>query len=130
MTDNQTPKKLKPKQAKTLTYYFDLGDVQAACDKAGIVKSTFYRWTAEDEAFKAALRQAESQALAIISGQLTALASRAGAELLRVLDDPDSSSHQRLRAVEIILTNLLKLRELVTLEERVAALERGSSDKP
>jgi hypothetical protein len=131
MTDNQTPKKLTAKQVKALTAYFDLGEVEAACKEAGVNKSTFYRWSSEDEAFQAAMKEAESQALTMIGGQLVALASRAGEVLKSVLDSQTATTAQRLRAAEIVLNNLLRIRELVTLEERVAALERGiNNGKP
>lgn len=126
MSDRATDKKLSTRQIRALTAYYDKGDIDAACKEAGCYRSTFYRWMADDELFQAACKDAESRALAMLSGQLVALASKAGQALFDVFDSATATPAQRLRAAEIVLSNLLRIRELVTLEERIARLEQTS----
>lgn len=50
------------KQARLLKAYRECGNVKASCKAAGIHRSTFYDWRANDEAFAATLAEAEKDA--------------------------------------------------------------------
>lgn len=122
MTEQETEKKLlTPGQRRAIEALLTSGNVTAAALAAGVVRGTLYRWMA-DESFIAELRQAEAEALAGLSRSLAGLGDSAAAALRDAL-----GSHQkitvRLRASEIVIANLLRLRELVDIEERLRRLE-------
>lgn len=123
MSELSTAKKLTPKQLKALAALFETGDVSQATAAAGVNRSTFYRWANDDPLFKQAMAEAEAKALAFLSGRLVSLAGKATTVIEQVLDSPTATTPQRLRAADIVLSNLLRIRELVTLEERLQAIE-------
>jgi hypothetical protein len=123
MNETATEKNLTPRQVKALASYFDTGDVSQATGAAGVNRSTFYRWVNEDPLFQAAMAEAEARALAFLAGRLVSLARKATDTIEAVLDSKTATTSQRLRAADIVLANLLRVRELVTLEQRLAALE-------
>lgn len=123
MSETATEKKLTQKQLKALAVLFDTGDVSQAATAAGVNRSTFYRWVNEDSLFQAAMAETEAQALAFLSGRLVSLAKKATTVIEEVLDSKTATTAQRLRAADIVLANLLRVRELVTLEQRLAAIE-------
>lgn len=129
MSETTTEKKLSPRQVKALASYFDTGDVSQATSAAGVNRSTFYRWVNEDPLFQAAMAEAEARALAFLSGRLVSLAKKATDTIEAVLDSKTATTAQRLRAADIILSNLLRVRELVTLEERLTALEEREANR-
>lgn len=124
MNESATDKKLSAKQVKALAHYFDTGDVSQATSAAGVNRSTFYRWVNDDPLFQAAMAEAEARALAFLSGRLVSLAKKATDTIESVLDSKTATTAQRLRAADIVLGNLLRVRELVTMEERIARLEK------
>jgi hypothetical protein len=95
--------------------------VVQVCALAGVNRATLYKWQA-NEAFAAALREAEAEAVAALSRALAGLGDAAAAALRDALG-PGQKITVRLRAAEIVTDRLLKIRELVSLEERLAALE-------
>lgn len=124
MSETATEKKLTPKQLKALASYLDSGDATQAGAAAGVNRSTFYRWANEDPLFKAAMAEAEARALALAASRLARLADKAVSTIEDVLDSKTATTAQRLRAADIALGNLLRIRELVTLEQRLTALEK------
>jgi len=94
-----------------------------AAGAAGVGLRTLHRWLAEDGEFQAALRQAEEGAIDHAVRRLVGLQDTAIAVLAAVLDTDDISAGVRVRAAGMVLENVLRLRELRTLEERIAALE-------
>lgn len=122
MTDKATltPKQLRAIEA--LTTAATAGDISQAAELVGINRATIYKWMRQP-AFQAALKQAEGEALESLSRALVAMGEKSTGVLSTVLDDPTAKNPDRLRAVSIVLDSLLKLRELVDLEERVRRLE-------
>lgn len=121
MADKVT-KNLSPKQLKTIETLLTQGSVDAAATAAGVSRNSIYKWF-KDETFVSELRQAEAEALTSLSRSLVGLGDKATEALRAALDDIKPSV--RLRAAEIVLNNLLRLRELVDIEARLAALEES-----
>lgn len=124
MNDIATEKKLTPAQRKAIETLLTEGSVAAAALTAGVARSTLYRWMSDD-AFLVELRAAETLAVQSLSRSLTGLGESAVTALKDALA-PGNKTSTRLRAAEIVIGNLLRLRELVDLETRITALERGN----
>lgn len=124
MTEILTEKKLTPQQRKAIETLFTTGSVTAAALASGVTRTTLYKWK-NDTAFTEAMQEAEAEAVAGLARSLAGLGESAAAALFDALQ-PGEKMSTRLRAAEIVTDRLLKLRELVTLEERIAALEAGN----
>lgn len=122
MSQNVPEISLTPAQVKAIEALMTSTGVGAAAEKAGVNRKTLYRWLKEPE-FRLALRDVESSALHELSRALTALSKGAIAVLANTLTGVERDP-AKLRACEIILSNLLKVRELVDLEARITELER------
>ena len=120
MSDNLT--KISPKQRKAIQELLSSGSLTAAAKNAGVSRETLYRW-ARQAAFKAALTEAESEALDTLARGLLALSEGALETLRGSMAGADIPAGVKLRAADIALARLLQVRELVTLEERVSRLE-------
>jgi len=124
MSENGTVKTLAPAQRKAIEALLTNGNVSAAALEADVGRTTIYRWM-KDDFFVSELRIAEQEAVAGLARALAGLGDAAVVALREALA-PGEKMSTRLRAAEIVTDRLLKLRELVTLEERIAALEAGS----
>jgi phage terminase small subunit len=113
---------LTPRRRKAVESLLTSGDVTCAALTAGISRETLYRWMKEED-FIQALKEAEAQALEGLSCSLVALGSKAANTLEAAMDDTDVPAAARINAARVVLDNLLRLRELVNLEERVSKLE-------
>ena len=94
---------------------------QAACDAAGVPLRTLQNWLKDDD-FQDALRQAESQLVNHAARRLLALTDDAIAALKDNLSEYSKPMHS-LRAAELVLSHVLRWREVQDLEARIAALE-------
>ena len=94
---------------------------QAACDAAGVPLRTLQDWL-KDEDFQDALRQAEGQLVNHAARRLLALTDDAIAALKDNLSEYSKPMHS-LRAAELVLSHVLRWREVQDLEARIAALE-------
>ena len=121
MSENDTPKKPTARQRKAITALLTTGDKNQAAEAAGVSRRTLYRWLHQAE-FRAALQLAETEALDELSRELVRLAGKAARTLERAMDSAELDN-ARIRAADIVLSRLLQLRELVTIEQRLAALE-------
>lgn len=116
---------LKPKQRAFVKALLTCKDTRAAAAACGVSESSAWRWLRED-AVKAALYELESEAMSELSRGLLTLAKDALETLKDALDaDKDSD---RLKAVDIILSKLLALRELASIENQLSRLEGGISE--
>lgn len=120
MAETVTEKKLTPQQRKTIETLLTTGTIEAAAAAAGVSRNSIYKWF-KDDLFVSELRQAESEAVAGLSRALVGLGEKATRALADALDSDKITI--RLRASEIVIGNLLKIRELIDLESRLAALE-------
>ncbi len=124
MTEILTEKKLTPQQRKAIETLFTTGSVTAAALASGVTRTTLYKWK-NDTVFTEAMQEAEKEAVAGLARSLAGLGESAAAALFDALQ-PSEKISTRLRAAEIVTDRLLKLRELVTLEARIAALEAAN----
>jgi hypothetical protein len=96
--------------------------VDQAAETAGISVRTAYRRLA-DPGFARRLAQARDELISSALGELVACASEAVATLRALLQAKDE--RVRLGAARSTLEQLLRLRETLTLSQRLAALERS-----
>ena len=114
---------LSPRQHKAVRALLTETTIAKAAVVSGVGESTIYRWLA-DAAFRAALAQAEGQAVAAAGRRLVVLAETALDELARAMTDPMTPAPTRVRAAEVVLTQLLRVREVIVFEARLTDLER------
>ena len=114
--------KVTTKQRIAIQTYLSTGSVASAAEAAGVTRQTFHRWR-KQERFKWALAEAEKEALESLSRALVRLGEKATETLEGAMDGAEKES-TKVRAADIVLSRLLQLRELVTLEERVSELEK------
>jgi hypothetical protein len=111
------------KQQKAIAALLSAKDIQAAAAQAGVGERTLHRWLDEDPAFKTALRAAEAQVIDGVVRRLTGSANSALNVVMVIMLDSTTPVSVRLRAAIAILDQLIKLRELNDLEQRIARLE-------
>lgn len=116
------PGTLKPRQHKAIEALLHAGSVPEAAQACGVPERTLYRWLREDADFCAALVAAEGGAIDEAARQLIGAAGTAITTLQGLLTK-SASDHVKVRAAEVILSHLLKLRELRNVEARLTALE-------
>ena len=122
-------RKLSTKQKRAIAALLSQKSVRAAALSAAVGERTLYRWLSDAE-FRAALAAAEGDAIDQATRRLIAMTGKAADELQAILTDLDSTPSVRLRAIELIFANALRLRELRNVEERLAALEKAvNNDK-
>ena len=114
---NLTPRQLKAVEALLIT-----GEVAQAATAARVTRETVYKWLRLPH-FQQAVSEAEGRALQTLAGRLVGLGELAALTLENVMADLDASPAARVMAASKVIDALLRLRELVTLEARIAALE-------
>jgi transposase-like protein len=114
-------KNVTPRQRKAIESLLTQADVKAAAQAANVSRTTIYRWLRQDH-FKQALAEAERQALESLSRALVRLGEKATATLENAMAGAASDS-VKVRAANVVLSRLLQVRELITLEDRVSELE-------
>lgn len=95
--------------------------VESAARQAGVGENTVYRRLREPD-FKARLRTIQADILQRTAAALTAAATESVRTLLE-LQKPGTPPATRLGAARAVLEIGLKIREIVDLEARIAALE-------
>jgi len=115
--------KLTVRQKRAITALMETPTLAEAAALAGVNPRTLHRWL-DTQAFRAGLSAAEGAAINNVSRRLVQLGDKAVDALESVLDNPNQkgAGNKRL-AAQAILDNLLKLRELRSIEERIANLE-------
>jgi hypothetical protein len=114
---------LSPKQRKTLRSLLENGDVKAAAAAANVSRTTVYSWLA-DPVFAKLLHEAEAEALQEISRQLALTGAAAVRTITALMEDSGAPPSIRLRAADMILSHLLRLKEMSDIEARLSDLER------
>lgn len=119
MSENVT---LRPKQRKAIAALAGGADYRRAAAEAGVSVRTLKRWRA-DPLFMAELRDTDSEQLASTARLLNAASRNAVAVLITVLNDEKAPIGLRMRAASDLLKHRASFFELLTLEQRVTALE-------
>jgi len=126
MRQNETHKKLSPKQIRAVEAMMSEPTLRGAAQKAGIGHATLYRWLAEP-AFVDALREARTQAFEKTMVALAAAAEKAVEVLREILGDDQAAAKEiaaiRIRAVRTAFDAMLRSRDLIEIERRLQALE-------
>ena len=126
--DKRESKELSSKQRAAIAALIAGCNHQEAAAKAGVHGNRITEWMREPD-FLQALRDAEALALEAVSRDLLALASKARDAIESVLDG-NAADSIKLRAADVVLTKLLAIRELATLEARITNLERAQNERP
>jgi hypothetical protein len=113
---------LSAKQGKAIAALLSSKTVLGAAELAGVSARTLTRWLADDD-FKAALLEAESEAIDAATRRLIGLQGAAIDTLQETLSDRKALPGIRMRAAQSILDFLMRLRDLRNIEKRLAALE-------
>lgn len=122
MANTGEPDGLRPRQRAGLLALVQHRTIAAAARATDIPDRTLRRWLRDDAAFRDALAAAESEALEAAERGLVGLATHAVGAVERALGD--ASTAVQLRAADMALNYLLRLREATVLEARLSALER------
>ena len=121
MGEKVTENDLKPRQVAAIAALLATGKIPDASTAAGVSTKTVYAWLRQD-AFKAELRQAESDALRGLARRLAGLGESA-ADALKDALDSEQNIGVRLRAADLVLSRVPALFELVNLVDRLERLE-------
>ena len=121
--------KLSAKQHRAITALLTSKSVTEAATATGQGERTIYRWLSEP-AFRQALSAAEGDLIDVATRRLLQLQGSALDTLEALLGDgADASAGVRLRAAQVTLDHLLKLREMRDIEQRLAALEAATAER-
>jgi len=115
---------LSPQQKRFLAALMECKTTAEAIRRANVAERSAYRWMREGESFKAALAEAEVQIMDAAMRRLLAMQATAIDALEALLTDPQARQSDKIRAVELALSHILRLRAATTLEERLNELER------
>ena len=92
---------------------------------ASRTERTVNRWLTEDTAFRAALSDASAQAIDEAGRRLAMILELSNQRVYDVLesDNPPAKGGLWLRAADMVISNLIRLREHGDIEERIKKLE-------
>jgi len=96
---------------------------------AGVSSRTIRRWVEGDEEFAAALRQASGEKLKDAGRRLSAKTEWAIGELVKLIEDAETSDVVRLRAIGLILDHAPKYVDMSDMIERIERLERQNRER-
>ena len=122
MSKNNTLSIKKQRAIETLA---TSGNVAEAARAANVSRKTLYRWLRQSD-FTEALEVAAQESLANLSRELVCLGAQAVTALEGAMTDTEAATSTKVRAADVVLARLLQLRELVSIELRLAALEKKS----
>ncbi len=118
---------LTANQTKAITALLETRTIIEAAQVAGVNARTLHRWLA-DPAFQQALTEAEDQLIDGTVRRLLGLQEAAMAAMSDALADY-TPTPIRLRAAQLVLETLHKLREQRNLSRRLDALEAAGSEE-
>jgi len=122
MSKNAPVRTLTTRQHHGITAILGAASVPEAAEASGIPQSTLYRWL-DDPLFLAELSRAEGQLIDAAVRRLLNIQKKALAKLEQALDDESTPAGVQVRAAIGVMELLLKLRDLRTVEDRLARLE-------
>ena len=120
----QNGRVLSAKQQRAIAALLASKSVAEAAASANVGERTLFRWLGEDQAFRAALSQAEGELLDTATRRLLSLQGESIDALEYLISQAETES-VRLRAAQVVIETSLKLRELRDIEQRLTALEQA-----
>ena len=111
-------------QCQTAAALIEGNSVANAAKIAGCSILSIHRWM-KLEAFRGMIDQGKRDALNYSSNRLASASFSAVTVLEAVMNDPNEHGPTRVKAADSILTNTLKMLELVDMRNRLDALEDG-----
>ena len=120
MSKNNTLSIKKQRAIETLA---TSGNVAEAARAANVSRKTLYRWLRQSD-FTEALEVAAQESLANLSRELVRLGAQSVTTLEEAMTDTEAAASTKVRAADVVLARLLQLRELVSIESRLTALEK------
>ncbi len=120
---SQNGAKITARQRRLIEALLAGQSITQACQTAGVGRRTYYRWMKQVH-FADALQEAESELLTVSMRRLLSMQGAAVDGLQDLLNDKHLRPSDRLRAVQMVLDGVLRLRSAVELESRLAELER------
>jgi uncharacterized protein YaaQ len=118
---------LSPLQRRAVAALVTSKTQRAAAASLGIAERTLARWLI-DANFQLALSQAEGELIAGATRRLLGLQDAAIDALEAIFNDTEASHSVKVRAIALAIDALLRLRELASVEKRLAELERTVQD--
>jgi hypothetical protein len=117
------PKELTAPQHRAILAILSSRNVEDAAKLCDLSRATLYRWC-NDPVFRAALTEAEGQAIDYAARRLILLQGSAIDTLQAVIEDADAPKSIRVRAALGALDVMIRIRELRNVEVRLIALEQ------
>jgi phage terminase small subunit len=121
-----TANDLTRRQLKFVAALMESTTVAEAAHRAGIGEKTAHRYLKEP-AVQNAIRAAGREQLESLTRRLRRLGQDAAETLGAAMQAEDASWSPRIKAADSVIGRLLKVSELLDLEERVTALEQALS---
>lgn len=124
MTKTAKTKKdtLTPKQRKVIAALLTGGTVANAARISGVSERNIYRML-QDESFRAALSDASERAIEAAARMLSDASGVAVLTLREIASKKSAADSARVRASDVILAHMLKVKELHEIERRLTELE-------
>lgn len=116
------------RQRKAIAALLSERNIVAAAAVCKVSKQRIYEWLGQP-AFRAELTAAESLAIDEAARRLVRISSWAAEVLEDAMKDPATTANAKIRAAQVCLDSLLRLREFIQLEERVAKLEEAERER-
>ncbi len=120
MADNGTD--LTPRQQRTIAALLAARTVREAAKQVKVPERTVYTWLGETS-FRAALYAAEGHLIDAATRRLLHHQDMALSVILHLMANPENPASVRLKAAQAVLDQLLRLRELRNIEQRLTALD-------
>ena len=118
MSENVTPK-----QQICIAALLTGATIEQAAGAASVSPRTVYRWMHEDVVFVEALQTAQEGLVLAAARKLSGLLGDGVDELSRLLKSSKLSTAQRLKAINAIFVNHVRLHELTQLDARLDRIE-------
>lgn len=110
---------LKPKQKRALAALL-VKSLDEVCEDTGISRPTLWRWMKEPE-FKDELKKAQDELFTAALGQLKSNLERAVQKVAALMDS--TRADVALRAAQSLIEYNLRIRQIESLEQKIAELE-------
>lgn len=114
--------RITPRQRRLIELLLQGLTISEACKQAKVGRRTYYRWREQDH-FRRALTEAENETISGSMRSLLSMMRRATEALEQLLSDPTLRPADRLRTAQTILDGVLRLRNAIDVEVRLAELE-------